>query len=109
MYLAALGVSISPISTSCTSELVRLKHGEALSLNCASQCSGRGGYGWWKVVEGSTVGQRISIDESSATLTKTTVPPNEGGGYVCKCLPDGPECQYNVTSKLHDFNISGES
>lgn len=79
-----------------------MKAGEVLSLECGSECTGslkKGGtYEWWRVVE-QPVEKRVSLEWTGASLTISPVGFEDGGPYVCKCLDDGPECQYNVSSK----------
>ena len=45
--------------------------------------------------------ERVPIDFSQAILTKTAVEHDDGGQYICMCLPDtsSRECTYSVSGK----------
>ena len=38
-------------------------------------------------------------------LSIESVTQEDGGHYVCKCLPNGPECMYNVSGKYFISDI----
>ena len=46
---------------------------------------------------------RTPIESSGVSLKKSTVVNVDGGRYVCKCMPDGQECLFNVSSEYYNI------
>lgn len=90
------GWGIPTSQFSCKPEFLKLQHGDSLELNCGSHCDS---YAWWKIPMDSRDDERVPIDFSQAILTKTAVEHDDGGQYICMCLPDtsSRECTYSVS------------
>ena len=81
-------------------DLIRLKNGDSLHLECNSECSNTQTEFKWMKITGEQA-TRVPLESAKeASLSIASVTYSDGGQYMCLCLPDGPECLYNVTSKL---------
>ena len=96
--------------------------GSPLHLECGSHCPAQGenverttttesSFSWRKLLDlsgedggssrGSSGGGGVVKlpDSEDPVLSIESVSHEDGGHYVCKCLPNGPECIYNVSGK----------
>ena len=91
----------------CTpSDIIKLTPGSSLNLECGSHCPPSDGEGK-NVDHASSFSWRKHLDTSGGVtqladtpepwLSIESVTHEDGGHYVCKCLPNGPECMYNVS------------
>lgn len=100
VWVPGHAIPASTAKKDCSSELVRLKKGDPLSLECGSDCTVNHNFRWWKAVEGTSASHRNLVEgESGASLYRNAASLMDGGTYTCQCT-NGPECQYNVTSKF---------
>jgi len=90
----------------CASELLQIKPGEMLNLFCQSRCSRDPTYSWWRVADmEDNGGERVPMEFTGSTLTRSPMQVQDGGQYVCKCGTEGPECLYNVSGMLSALDL----
>ncbi len=108
----------------CTpTDIIKITVGSPLHLECGSHCPAPQGdntgpttttessFSWRKLLDlsgdddgGSSRGSggsgAVKLPNSEDPLLSIESTTHEDGGhYVCKCLPNGPECIYNVSGK----------
>jgi len=50
-------------------------------------------------------GERVPMEFTGSTLTRSPMQVQDGGQYVCKCGTEGPECLYNVSGMLSALDL----
>ena len=109
----------------CTpTDIIKVTAGSPLHLECGSHCPApqrenteqttttESSFSWRKLLDlsgedgGSSRGSSgggggvVKLpDSEDPVLSIESVSHEDGGHYICKCLPNGPECIYNVSGK----------
>ena len=114
----------------CTpTDIIKVTAGSPLHLECGSHCPAPQGenterttttessFSWRKLLDlsgedgGSSRGSGIGggvvklPDSEDPVLNIESITHEDGGHYVCKCLPNGPECIYNVSGNIALLHI----
>ena len=105
----------------CTpTDIIKVTVGSPLHLECGSHCPTPQGddaetpptessFSWRKLLDisddgaisrGSGGGVVKLPNTEDPGLSIESVTHEDGGHYVCKCLPNGPDCIYNVSGKF---------
>lgn len=119
------GISVPMAQRHCTpTDIIKVTVGSPLYLECDSHCpapapqgdnavetSTESSFSWRKLLDindggrGRGRGSSGSVvklpDTVDPALSIESVTHEDGGHYVCKCLPNGPECMYNVSGKSY--------
>ena len=92
----------------CTpTDIIKVTSGSPLQLECGSHCPGdnietSSSFSWRKQLDisDSSSNNMVQLPNTmDPVLSIESVTHEDGGHYVCKCLPNGPECMYNVSGK----------
>ena len=117
------GISVPMAQRHCTpTDIIKVAVGSPLYLECGSHCPApapqgnnavetatESNFSWRKLLDiddgGRGRGSSGSVvklpDTVDPALSIESVTHEDGGHYVCKCLPNGPECMYNVSGKSY--------